>query len=164
MDIQTAFQELALAVKRIVNDRIRRYGINPKVGKNTLEGSELQKSLQVNATDDGIELQIANYWEFVSRGWKRTHNYPGTMTLFVRNIDNWVRRNNIRFGNMKQSQIVYIIIRNIMENGLKSRPFMVYDDSGDLTAMIPELEKYMDKWFETLFNSILNDLNNYFKD
>ena len=121
MDIQTAFQELALAVKRIVNDRIRRYGINPKVGKNTLEGSELQKSLQVNATDDGIELQIANYWEFVSRGWKRTHNYPGTMTLFVRNIDNWVRRKNIRFGNMKQSQIVYIIIRNIMENGLKSR-------------------------------------------
>lgn len=164
MDIQTAFQELALAVKRIVNDRIRRYGINPKVGKNTLEGSELQKSLQVNATDDGIELQIANYWEFVSRGWKRTHNYPGTMTLFVRNIDNWVRRKNIRFGNMKQSQIVYIIIRNIMENGLKSRPFMVYDDSGDLTTMIPELEKYMDKWFETLFNSILNDLNNYFKD
>lgn len=163
MDIKTALQELALAVKRIVNDRIRRYGINPKTGSNTLEGSELQKSLQVNPIENGIELQIADYWQYVSRGWKRTHNYPGTMSLFVRNVDDWVRRKGIRFGSMTQAQIVYVIIRNIMNEGLRARPFMVYDDDGDLTKMIPELNDYIDKWFDDLFESIIKDLDNYFK-
>ena len=164
MDIKTAFQELALAVKRLVNDRINRYGINPKTGTNTLQGSELEKSIQVNVVDDGIVLQIADYWEFVSRGWKRTGRYPGTMNRFVKNVDDWVRRKGIRFGNMSQASIVFIIIRNIMENGLKSRPFMVYDEEGDLTKMIPELNYYMDKWFETLFDSIMEDIDKYFNN
>ena len=163
MDIKTALQELALAVKRIVNDRIRQYGINQKTGSNTLEGSELQKSLQVNPIDNGIELQIANYWQYVARGWKRTHNYPGTMSLFVRNVDDWVRRKGIRFGSLTQSQIVFVIIRNIMENGLRARPFMIYNDDGDLSKMIPELDEYIDKWFDNLFNDIFKDLDNYFK-
>ena len=163
MDIKTALQELALAVKRIVNDRIRQYGINPKTGSNTLEGSELQKSLQVTPIDNGIELQIADYWQYVARGWKRTHNYPGTMSLFVRNVDDWVRRKGIRFGSLTQSQIVFVIIRNIMENGLRARPFMIYNDDGDLTKMIPELDEYIDKWFDNLFDDIFKDLDNYFK-
>lgn len=163
MDIKIAFQELALAVKRLVNDRISRYGINPKTGTNTLEGSELQKSLKVNPIENGIELQIADYWEYVSLGWRRTHRFAGTMNQFIRNVDDWVRRKGIRFGNMSQSQIVYIIIRNIMENGLKARPFMVYEPEGDLTVMIPELNAYMDKWFEDLFDKIMEDIDNFFK-
>ena len=162
MDIRVAFQELALAVKRLVNDRIRRYGINPKTGTNTLIGSELEKSIDVYPEEDGITLQIADYWQFVARGWKRTGNYPGTMNQFVRNVDDWVKRKGITFGGMKQSSIVFIIIRNIIENGLKARPFMVYNDSGDLTEMIPELNAYMDKWFDTLFDAIMEDIDNYF--
>lgn len=154
--------ELAEAVKRLVNYRIQQYGINPKTGQNTLEGSNLQKSLNVVPTDDGIVLQIADYWEFVSRGWKRTGNYPGTMRLFVKNIDDWVRRKGIRFGNLTQSQIVYVIIKNIWENGLRPRPFMVYDDDGDLTKMIPELDAYIDKWFDELFDAIMNEIDNFF--
>lgn len=162
MDIRVAFQELALAVKRLVNDRIRRYGINPKTGTNTLIGSELEKSIDVYPEEDGITLQIADYWQYVARGWKKTGNYPGTMNQFVRNVDDWVRRKGITFGGMKQSSIVFIIIRNIIENGLKARPFMVYNDSGDLTEMIPELNAYMDKWFDTLFDAIMEDIDNYF--
>lgn len=162
MDIRVAFQELALAVKRLVNDRIRRYGINPKTGTNTLIGSELEKSIDVYPEEDGITLQIADYWQFVARGWKKTGNYPGTMNQFVRNVDDWVKRKGITFGGMKQSSIVFIIIRNIIENGLKARPFMVYNDSGDLTEMIPELNAYMDKWFDTLFDAIMEDIDNYF--
>ena len=162
MDVKLAFQELALAVKRILNDRISRYGINPKTGTNTLQGSELEKSIQVNPVEDGIVLQIADYWEFVSRGWKRTGRFPGTMAKFIRNVDDWVKRKGIRFGNMPQSSIVYLITRNIIQNGLASRPFMVYDDSEDLTKMIPELNEYMDKWFDTLFDSIMKDIDNYF--
>ena len=162
MDVKTAMMELAEAVKRILNDRISKYGINPKTGTNTLEGSELQKSIQVTATEDGIALQIADYWEFISRGWKRTGNYPGTMRLFVRNIDDWVRRKGIRVGNLKQSQIVWAIIKNIWDKGLRERPFMIYEEDGDLTKMIPELDKYMDTWFEHLYDAIMADINDYF--
>ena len=162
MDIKTAMMELAEAVKRILNDRIQRYGTNPKTGQNTLEGSELQKSVQVTVTEDGIALQIADYWEFVARGWKRTGNYPGTMRLFVRNIDEWVRRKGIRVGNLKQSQIVWAIIKNIWDKGLRERPFMIYEEDGDLTKMLPELEKYMDTWFEHLYDAIMADIDNYF--
>lgn len=164
MDIKTALQELALAVKRLVNARIKQYGINPKTGTNTLEGSELQKSLDVSITEDGIVLQIADYWEFISRGWERTGRYPGTMNRFVKNIDDWVRRKGIRVGNMKQSTLVFLIIRNIINNGLRARPFMVYSDDGDLTEMIPELNDYMDKWFDQLFDSIMIDIDNFFNN
>lgn len=163
MDVKTALMELAEAVKRLINDRIRRYGINPKTGENTLEGSNLQQSIQVSVEEYGIALQIADYWEFVSRGWKRTGNYPGTYNAFVRNINDWVRRKGIRFGNLTQSQIVWVIIKNIWENGLRARPFMVYDDDGDLTKMIPELNDYIDKWFDELFDAIMNEVDNFFK-
>lgn len=164
MDVRTAFQELALVVKRLINDRISKYGINPKTGTNTLQGSELEKSIQVNVVEDGIALQIADYWEFVSRGWERTGRYPGTMSRFIKNVDDWVRRKGIRFGNMSQSSIVYIIIRNIIENGLKARPFMIYDESEDLTKMIPELNDYIDKWFDSLFDAIMEDIDKYFNN
>ena len=39
---------------------------------------------------------------------------------------------------------------------------MVYDDDGDLTKMIPELNDYIDKWFDTLFDGIMEDIDNYF--
>ena len=143
MDVKTALMELAEAVKRLINDRIRRYGINPKTGENTLEGSNLQQSIQVSVEEYGIALQIADYWEFVSRGWKRTGNYPGTYNAFVRNINDWVRRKGIRFGNLTQAQIVWVIIKNIWENGLRARPFMVYDKEGDLTKMTSGLMSYL---------------------
>lgn len=162
MDIKDALNELALAVERIVNDRIRRYGINPKTGTNTLEGSDLQHSLDVQPTENGIELQIASYWEYVALGWHRTGRFPNTMSKFIRNINDWIRRKGIRLGNMTQSQMTYIIIKNIMTLGLRERPFMIYDKDGDLEKMIPELNAYMDKWFEQLFNEIMSDTDNFF--
>lgn len=162
MEVKDALMELAEAIKRLVNYRIRKYGINPKTGTNTLEGSELQQSLEVYPTSDGIELQIAQYWEYVALGWHRTGRFPGTMSKFVKNIDDWVRRKGIRLGNMTQAQMVYIIIRNIMNLGLRERPFMIYNTDGDLTEMIPELNDYMDKWFDTLFNAIMSEVDNYF--
>lgn len=162
MDVRTALMELAEAVKRIINDRINKYGVNDRIGKNTLQNSSLQASINVTANEDGITLQIADYWEFIARGWKRTGNYPGTMRLFVKNINDWVSKNGIRIGDLKQSQIVWIIIKNIWERGISPRPFMVYDDEGDLTKMLPELDAYIDKWFDDLFNAIMEETNKYF--
>lgn len=162
MTVELALKELAEAVKRIINDRIHRYGINEKTGTNTLEGSELQKSLNVSATEDGIALQIADYWEFISRGWKRTGNYPGTFSKFVKNVNDWVRRKGIKWGNLTQNQIAYIVIRNIWTRGLRARQFMIYNNEGDLSKMIPQINEYMDKWFDTLFEAIIKDLNDFF--
>lgn len=162
MDVKTALMELAEAVKRLLAYRISKYGVNERIGRNTLQGSNLESSIEVTPEEDGITLQIADYWEFIARGWKRTGNYPGTMRLFVKNINDWVSKNGIRIGNLKQSQIVWIIIKNIWERGITPRPFMVYDDEGDLTKMIPELDEYIDKWFEDLFNAIMEETDKYF--
>ena len=162
MDIKTALMELAEAVKRILNDRIQRYGINPKTGTNTLEDSELQKSIQVTAAEDGITLQMASYAEHVAYGWHRSHRFEGTMNLFVRNVDDWVRRKGIRLGDLKQSQIVWVIIKNIFDKGLAARPFIIFDEDGDLTKMLPELNEYLDTWFEHLYDAIMVDINDYF--
>ena len=162
MDIQKALKELCDEIKMILKYRIVHYGVNPKTGTNTLQGSNLEKSIEVKPTADGIALQIADYWEYVALGWHRSHRFEGTMNQFVKNIDDWIRRKGIRLGNMTQSQIVWVIIRNIMNNGLRERPFMVYDEEGDLSKMIPELENIMDDWFENLFALITEDLDNYF--
>ena len=161
MDVKTAMMELAEAVKRILNDRISKYGVNPNKGQNTLEGSNLQKSIQVTATEDGIALQIADYWEFVARG----HKTKSSIHPSVKNIDNWVRKKNIRIGNIKQSQIVWTIKKNISNKGfVEGRPFMIYDEEGELTNMLPELNEYIDTWFEHLFDAITAELDNYFND
>lgn len=162
MDVKTAMMELAEAVKRILNDRIQRYGINPKTGQNTLEGSELQKSIQVKVINEGIELQMASYAEHIAYGWHRSHRFEGTMNQFVKNVDDWVRRKGIRLGDLKQSQIVWVIIKNIFDKGLAARPFIIFDEDGDLTKMLPELNEYLDTWFNHLFDAIIVDLNNYF--
>lgn len=162
MDIQKALKELCDEIKKILKYRIVHYGVNPKTGTNTIQGSELEKSIEVKPTSDGIALQIADYWEFVALGWHRSHRFEGTMNQFVKNIDDWIRRKGISVPNMTQAQLVFIIIRNIMNNGLRERPFMIWDEKGDLSVMIPELENIMDDWFENLFTAITEDLDKYF--
>ena len=162
LDFKRELQKLADDVKKIIQGRIEEYGYNERAHRNTLKGSDLERTMKVTPTDKGLALQIADYWEFISRGWKRTHNYPDTYQAFVNNVDKWVTKNNIKFGNMTQSVVVFLIIRNIWYNGIKSRPFLVYDDDGDLSKMIPELDDLIDKWFDELFEGIMEDVNKYF--
>ena len=163
MDVREALMELAVAVKKIINDRIQRFGINERTGKNTLEGSDLQKSIQVTAEDDGITLQIADYWEYVALGWKRTHRFQGTFSRFIQNLLVWIRKNNIHQPGIKDNNLAYAIALSIMENGIKARPFMIWNEEGDLTKMLPELDAYMDKWFDHLFEGIMEEIDKYFK-
>ena len=156
MTVEEALKELAEEVKRELKQRIHQYGVNPRTGTNTLEGSDLQKSIEVTTLDNGIALQIADYWEFVSRG------YPNTFHKFVENLNSWVRKKNIHFGKLTQNQIVWIVLKKIWTHGIKPRPFLVYDDEGDLTKMLPALEAYIDKWFDELFESIINELEERF--
>ncbi len=150
--------ELSEEVKKIVLERIDIYGTNPKTGTNTLKGSRLEQSLDVYPIENGIALEIYDYWQFVARGWERT----GTMSRFIKNIDSWVKRKNIHLGDLTQSQMVFVITNNILRNGLRERPFMIYNNEGDLEKMIPELSGIIDKWFDKLFNEIMTDVDKFF--
>lgn len=164
MTVKEALQELADEMKSILEVRIEKYGYNYRAGENTLKGSELERSIEITAKDDGVVLKINTYWEFVSRGWKRTGNYPNTFAQMVSNVLQWVRTKGIRFGGLTENQITWAVVKSIWTRGITARPFMVYSDDGDLTKMIPELDAYIDKWFDTLFEAIINELTKYFNE
>lgn len=162
MELKTALEELANDIYQSVKERIERYGVNQRTGTNTLIGSELEKSLNVTSSENGIVLSINPYWEFISRGWKRTGNYNGTFAQFVNNVSDWVSRKGIRFGDMTQNQITWAVVMNIWNKGIAARPFLIYDDNGDLYKMLPELEFILNGWANEVFNNLINEIK-YFK-
>lgn len=166
--LHKALQELCEAVKRIVDKRIQFYGANPRAkGENTLEGSDLQKSIQVTPTEDGIEFQIADYWEYIARGWKRT-NTSKKSGLYHALVE-WALKKHIKIGDLTENESAARIAAGtwyqmiVNGRGIAPRRFMKYNKEGDLTKMLPELKGYIDKWFDDLFNAITEDLDNYFK-
>lgn len=176
MKVREALQELADEVKAMIEDRIDLFGYNPRARENTLKGSELEASIKVSPIEEGIELQIANYWLFVSLGWHRTKRFPASMSEWIRNMKDWIDRKHIDIPeNMTENEFILRIINKIMIYGIISRPFLVYDKdednnydepigTGRLEVMLPDLEKYIDKWFDTLVNAIMEDLDNYFNE
>lgn len=162
--LNEAMVELADYVKAVLADRIERFGYNRRAKKNTLKGSNLESSIKVTTVENELALSIASYWEHISRGWIRTHNYGGTYNQFVTNIIAWVKKKGLRekFKGKTDNQIAFMFFKFFTENGIHYRPFMVYDDEGDLTEMIPELKEYMNKWVDDLFEKITEDLDNYF--
>jgi len=164
MNVKEAIQELAEEVKQEVLRRLQKYGTNPRTGSNTLVGSDLEKSIEVKVTDDGFVFQIASYFEYVVRGWKRTGNYPGTMSQFVENLTQWVRKKGIRYGNKTENQVVWAILKSIWMRGIAPRPFLNWDDSEDPALIIPFLDDYFDEWSDKVFEDIISELDKYFNE
>ena len=151
IDAKTALKQLAEDVKKEILRRMEQYGMNPRAGRNTLVGSDLEKSVSVEPTDkDTIVFQIADYFEYVVRGWKRTGNYPGTMRLFIDNITKWVRKNGIAFEGRTENQTVWAIVKSIWMRG----PAII----------IPFLDDYFDKWSDLVWNQIIEELDKFFTD
>lgn len=161
--LSQAFDELKDFVKYTLWQRIQHYGYNPRAKKNTLVDSNLVKDIKITTTTESLALQIADYWENVVCGWRRSHNFEGTYGQFIRNINQWVRDKNIPVPkNMTQNQIAFMFFKFFTENGIVGRPFMMWNKDGYLTEMIPELKDYMDKWCENVFNKIMEETDKYF--
>lgn len=171
MDVRAALQELCDEIKWILKYRIVHYGVNHRAhGENTLQGSNLEKSIEIKPIENGVSLKIADYWEYVARGWKRTHksNQRGLYHELVL----WALRKHIKIANMTENEsavrvanaVWFQMIVNRRE--IAARPFMVYNEEGYLDEMIPELKKehIIDKWFDKLFEAIISDLDNYFNN
>lgn len=166
MDLRNALQELA---KEIKDEIIRRLhsdvGINPRTGTNTLVGSNLESSIEVNATGDNeIVFKIADYYQYVVTGWKRTGRYPGTAHFFVANVLDWVKRKGVRLGNMSQNQVVWYLYKRMLIDGrqIAPRPFINYDPEGDVSKILPFLDDFFERWADNIFNKITEDLDKYF--
>ena len=166
MDVKKALDELAKEIKNEIILRLHSsVGINQKTGTNTLIGSDLERSIDVKAIDDTtLVFQIADYYQYVVTGWKRTGRYPGTARLFIRNITDWVRRKHIQFGNLSQNQIVWILYRRMLIEGqeIAPRPFIEYDPEEDVSKILPFLDEFFEKWADSVFNIITSEIDKYF--
>ena len=167
MEVKEALQELARMVKNEIILRLHSsVGINPRTGTNTLIGSDLEKSISVDVVSENmIVFQIADYYEYVVRGWKRTGRFPGTKDKFIKNITDWVRRKHITLGKMTQNQIVFYLYKRMLIDGreIAPRPFIEYDPNDDVSKILPFLDDFFDKWADMVFDLITNDIDNFFK-
>ena len=69
LDAKTALQQLAYDIKMEIMRRLHEYGYNKRAGRNTLVGSDLEKSIEVKVTGENtLAFQIADYYEYIVRG------------------------------------------------------------------------------------------------
>ena len=166
MDLKKALQELAVEIKDEIIRRLHsESGINPRTGTNTLVGSNLEKSIDVQALrENTIVFKIADYYQYIVTGWRRTGNYPGTINRFLDNILDWVKRKHITLGDMSQNQIVWYLYRRMIVDGreISPRPFINYDPEGDMSKILPFLDDFFERWADNIFNKITEDLDKYF--
>ena len=164
MDIKQALQELADDIKKLIHIRIEEYGVNTKVGTNTLVGSELEKSISVTTNgSDEIVFQIADYFGYIVTG--RRKGWPRFVDgkTFVPAIDRWVTRKGIRFAGKSHSQTVWLCVKSIVNNGIPPRPFLGNPfKSDDPAVILPFLDKLVDEWFDKLFLKITEEIDKKF--
>ena len=167
IQLKQAFQELADAIKKEVLRRMEsNVGVNPRVGRNTLVDSDLYKSVDTKANENTITFLIASHFEYVVKGWKRTGHGEGTFQDYLLAIKDWIRRKNIRWGDYTENEMMWILARKMFSVKdpyiIQPRPFINYDKDGDISKILPFLDKMIDEWFEHLFEMIISYLTNFF--
>jgi len=125
--------------------------INEKVGRNTIApDSELYKTLQVKATNDGdivFDLMLNDYLVFIESGRRAGAKFPP-----VEPIVKWARKRGIPTDN----STIYLIRRAISRDGIRPRPFMAY--------IFEEMdERWDDNWADRIFDKIMEQIDNFFK-
>lgn len=124
-------------------------GINEKVGRNTLVGSDIYKSLSVAATNDGdlvFDIILNDYLTFIESGRRKGAKMPP-----VEPIVKWARKHGISTDN----STIFLIRRAISRDGIKPRPFMVY--------VLEDIDRqWDDKLADELFNKIMQEIEKFF--
>ena len=160
--INKELNELAEFIKKTVLDRVQKYGKNRK-GVNTLVDSDLIKNMKVTDGDYYVELSIAEYWMYVSTGWK-FNNYQSGKVGLLNALKRWAIKKHIADNDKEAMDIAerlhYLMIKE--HRPIPARPFMVFTPEGYLDVMIPELNDYLEGWFDRVFEAIINDIDNYF--
>lgn len=125
-------------------------GINSKTGTNTLRDSDIYRQLKVLASNDGdlvYDLMVNQYIDYIENGRRAGAKWPP-----VEPIVNWCRKKGIPTDN----STVFLIRRSIAENGIKPRK--IFDEA------FRQMDKAFDeKWSETLYDKIIENLTEFFK-
>lgn len=169
--LHNALQELADFVKNEIRRRMASSIGNNRKGQNTLVGSDIYNNLQTRVNDDGITLEIADYWIYISTGWKFNDFNSEKRGLFNALVD-WALK-KVTSDNEEAFHLAgalwhsMIVGKKGVHRTIPGRPFLVFDKEGyeeDILteAMLPGLKEYIDKWFDTLFETIIEDLDKYF--
>ena len=159
MDVQ-----LAKVIQEITNDILKGardimssdIGINQKVGKNTLVGSNLYNQVSTQFKQDDnivINLFFNHYIEFIESGRmpKQGKRPP------VLEIAKWLRRKHIVSSNENIMRVAYAVSYVIWRDGYKAR------------KILEALDNYVDSQFENkyadmLFDALFKEVDDYFSD
>ena len=151
-----------LICREIANDIIRAarevmasgIGINDKVGKNTLADSDLSKqidwNIKFNSDNVVIETLFNYYIQFIEDGRKpMTGKMPPEDAIIK-----WMRKKHIASSNRNIRSVAFLIRRAIWRDGYKARPV--------LKTLSNELDTRWEEWANSLFESIIKDITEYF--
>ena len=152
--IREISKDIVAAARRIMDSDI---GINQKVGKNTLSGSNLYKQIKRSWKEDGdnivIDTFFNHYIESIESGRKpKTGERPS-----VFEIAKWLRRKKIVSSNENIMKVADTVSNAIWRDGYKSR------------KIIEALDKYVDshfdeKYADMIFNALFQEVDNYFNN
>lgn len=163
MDVRAALQELAIEVYMEIITRLHSpIGWNRSAGKNTLIGSNLEKSIDVYVNGENeLVFQIADYFSFVTGGRKHGMSPPPAGTFNA--IINWVRRKQVTLGNITDpNRVAIIVYKNLRDRvDLPPRPFIGVDYSyeKDASEVLPFLDVMVDQWFDDLFLKLTDEIH-----
>ena len=157
--------QLAKIIQEITNDIVKGardimasdVGINQKVGKNTLVGSNLYRQISTSWKETGdnvvIDTLFNHYIGYIE--WDRPPEYGDPPPVIE--IIKWLRRKHIVSSNENINSVAYVISRSIWKKGHKGRK--IFD----------MLDKYVDSGFENkyadmIFDALFKEVDDYFSD
>ena len=156
--------QLAKSIQEITNDIVKGardimasdVGINQKVGKNTLVGSNLYKQISTQFKQDDnivINLFFNHYIEFIQSGRipKKGKRQP------VLEIAKWLRRKHIVSSNENIMKVAYAVSYGIWRDGYNAR------------KVLEALDKYVysgfeNKYADMIFDALFKEVDDYFSD
>lgn len=163
MKAREALQELADKVKKVILDRLRGpIGYNAGAEKNTLIGSNLEKSIDLYVRgEDEIVFTIADYFSYVF-GVRHKGLKPRNQNV-KKAIRDWVRNKHVTIGNMTETQIVWYVLWKLKNVDTVARPVLGKDGvdykyEKDASQVITYLDDIVDAWMDDLYNDLINSI------
>lgn len=125
-------------------------GINPKIGSNTLADSNLIKSIEVIATDDGdlvFDVMANDYIQYIESGRRKGAKLPPPEPIIK-----WAKRHGIPSDN----STIWAIRKAISRDGIRPRPIFEH--------VIEEIDRKWDnEWSDALFDAITKIIDEFFE-
>ena len=158
VDLAKIMKEITLDILKGARDIMSSdIGINQKVGKNTLVGSNLYKQISTSWKETGDNVVIDTFFNhYISYiEWDRPPKYGKMPPVFE--IIKWLRRKHIVSSNKNIKSVAYVISRSIWEKGWKGR------------KILEALDKYVDsnfdeKYADMIFDALFQEVDDYFSN